>query len=424
MNSFKRKERPLEREKTGRKRHRGKGKLSKLLKYLEKKTTETHYDVLQVSQTEKIDAIVRSYRNKAMLLHEDKISRLDQRTQDRAKEGFRRISESYHTLIDKYKRAEYDHQLLEKSFSENTTSSLTKEEAEKFSTSNLTNIFVTPKCKIIEKNLTVGPKIVFQGGIDIPVKIDKKQKCVLCKGVGSNLGTAKICPKCNGCGMVIRRICKSSLTENASEKGTSINFSQKCAKCYSTGIVRVIKGKECKNCDTKGYYIESKTLRINIPPGIPINKNTYFTLKDQGNEEIHKQPGDVRICVNVEWNQNFVVVRKDIHIILNISLYDSICGFTYKRDWFGTELMVSSNGNDSGPINSGEFICIENTGLPEYKPNITPDQYKTIQRGNLYVQFHVQMPKFVSKEDKQIFKILLKKTSKDPKIEKVNQNET
>ena len=69
-------------------------------------STETYYDILQISQTSSQDEIKKAYRKLSLLNHPDKTNNDDVKT---AK--FKKINEAYDTLGDEKARSEYDNTL-------------------------------------------------------------------------------------------------------------------------------------------------------------------------------------------------------------------------------------------------------------------------------------------------------------------------
>jgi curved DNA-binding protein CbpA len=73
--------------------------------------TESHYQILGVSENSRENEIKKAYRRLASLYHPDKVEHLGPRLKELAGEELRKLNESKSVLLDKTLRAQYDMEL-------------------------------------------------------------------------------------------------------------------------------------------------------------------------------------------------------------------------------------------------------------------------------------------------------------------------
>ena len=134
---------------------------------------------------------------------------------------------------------------------------------------------------------------------------------------------------------------------------------------------------------------ENETIYVTIPQGI--DDNEMIILRDKGNVLNENVKGDVKIFVKITNESIFKRSGLDLIVEKNISLKESLCGFTYEIDY----------------LNGKSYTLINNKG------NIIPPEYKKIypnmgltrgeHKGNMVIHFHVEFPEKLT--DDQIAKL-------------------
>ena len=90
-------------------------------------------------------------------------------------------------------------------------------------------------------------------GGQISVTIEKAERCTTCHGSGAKPGTSPVtCPRCEGRGI------------DAQSQGF-FSISQPCPQCGGAGQ---IVEHPCPTCRGSGLTQQSKTYKVNIPPGV------------------------------------------------------------------------------------------------------------------------------------------------------------
>lgn len=135
---------------------------------------------------------------------------------------------------------------------------------------------------------------------------------------------------------------------------------------------------------------EKETIYVTVPQGI--DDNEMIVLRDKGNVLNENVKGDVKIFVKIKNESGFKRSGLDLILEKNISLKESLCGFTFEINYINGKSYTLNN-------NKGNIIP------PEYK-KIYPGMGLTRgeHKGNMIIHFHVQFPEKLSEE--QINKLI------------------
>ena len=157
---------------------------------------------------------------------------------------------------------------------------------------------------------------------------------------------------------------------------------QPCRKCRGEGQ---IVEKPCKKCN-RGKVKGTKHMSFQLPPGID---NGDYVIQGEGESIPNGANGDLIVRVRVEDHPQFRRDGIDIYCDANISMYDAT---------LGTEIQVIT-------LEESEKITIESGTQPnailKLKGKGLPRQ-NSERRGDQYVRIVVEIPKKISKEQKNI----------------------
>lgn len=129
---------------------------------------------------------------------------------------------------------------------------------------------------------------------------------------------------------------------------------------------------------------EKETVYLDIGQGV--DDNETFVIPDKGNVINDNCKGDVKIIVKVQNNTEFKRIGLDLTLEKEITLKESLCGFTFDFKYINGKSYTLNN-------NGGNII------EPEYKKIIPEMGLKREGRtGNLIVQFHVKFPEKLTEE--------------------------
>jgi DnaJ-class molecular chaperone len=123
---------------------------------------------------------------------------------------------------------------------------------------------------------------------------------------------------------------------------------------------------------------EKETIYVDIPQGI--DDNEILILRDRGNVISDNCKGDIKINILVQNNTAFKRAGLDLILDKNISLKESLCGFSFELNYINGKSYTLNN-------NKGSIVP------PEYK-KIYPDMglKRGDHKGNMIINFHVDFP--------------------------------
>ena len=354
-----------------------------------------YYEVIGVSKTASAEEIKQQYRKLALKFHPDKNKSSD------AQEHFKEISEAYAVLSDSSKRQLYDqhgHAGVDGQYS--------TEDIFRGAGGNFNDIFqdlfgrrggTGSGFDSIFENLFGGGG--FSGGFQrqrgrdllhetsitlddvlhgkkLELDINKNVNCPDCNGTGCSPGSSKItCNDCNGQGQV--RVSR--------DMGFSTFVTvQPCPKCSGRGQVFEKPCKKCKLGMIKGI----KHISFDLPPGID---DGDYVVRDEGESIPDGKNGDLIVRVRVSQHPKFKRDGSDLFYDLNISMFDAA---------LGNEINVPTLENpEKIKIEQGSqpdtILKLKGKGLPRLNSR---------GKGDQFVRLIVNIPKKLSKEQKNILK--------------------
>ncbi len=210
--------------------------------------------------------------------------------------------------------------------------------------------------------------------------LQKYVVCQRCEGSGAEPGTEiKECPTCEGQGTV-QEVRKTFL-------GT-IAHTTLCPQCQGQGQ----KPKEpCNVCGGEGRIKEKDEIRVGIPAGV--DHNQMLKLQGQGNAGKRKaRAGDLYVRVFIKKHPRFE--RRGDDLYANKKIPFSLAALGGKVDiktlGDGTIELKVPRGTASGKV-----FRISGKGIPHFKRG---------GRGNLYLKLKVDIPKRLSRKQKELVK--------------------
>ena len=228
-------------------------------------------------------------------------------------------------------------------------------------------------------------------GTDKKISFSTMVACDGCNGTGSaDGGQVDVCSTCHGQGVV------------RMQHGFFV-IEQACPACQGQG--KIIKNP-CKKCHSHGRINDKKTLQVNIPAGV--ENGTRIRLAGEGEAGMRGgHNGDLYIFVSVSTHPLFRNEGADLHCRLPISVTTAI---------LGGEVEVPTI--DGGAINlkipagtqSGDKFRIKDKGM---------SKVRSTSKGDMYVHAFVEIPKSLTKKQKEMVEELKKEFGDDtPSSEK------
>jgi molecular chaperone DnaJ len=226
--------------------------------------------------------------------------------------------------------------------------------------------------------------------------------CSDCDGMGTNnKSTPGKCPKCNGTGQ-----------EFIQHGG--FGMARPCSQCHGEGFF-IPGDKRCKKCQGRRLIRKLDTVDVPIPKGV--DSMVQLRLAGKGDAPVMgKGPfGDLYIAVNILPHPVFKREKNDVHVHVTLPLTKAILG-----------------GKVTIPTVDGDFEMDLHAGIqPEEKKILRARGLyimDTNVRGDEWIHFKVEIPKHLTKKQKEILKSFQeeeekkKGTKKNPSSTKKDQH--
>ncbi len=353
-----------------------------------------YYEVLGVDKSVSEDDLKKAYRKAAKKYHPD-LNPGDAQ----AEKSFKEVNEAYEVLSDKEKRSRYDqfgHAGVDPNFGAGGYGGGGFGGGFTGDFGDLGDIFSSffgggfggssrrsnPNAPRRGNDTAASVTISFEEaakGCTKTVNVTKIDNCKDCGGSGAKKGTtAKTCPVCHGSGQV------------AATQRTPfgvIQTQQVCNHCHGSG--KIIEDP-CDTCKGKGRIRHTVEQTVEIPAGI--DDGQVISLRGAGDSGINGGPsGDLRINVNVR-----------PHPIFERDGYDVYCEIpiTFTQAALGAEITVPTlDGKVKFTIHEGtqpgDEFKLRGKGIQRLRYS---------GRGDQYVKITVEVPKNLSKAQKEKLK--------------------
>lgn len=209
------------------------------------------------------------------------------------------------------------------------------------------------------------------------IEIDKNVSCVTCKGTGAKPGTRPTkCDYCNGKGQVV-------------QSQGFFRVQTTCPACRGQGDV--VRDK-CVDCRGTRVVSRSSKLEVKVPAGI--DNGMQLCLRGEGEPGEGGGPaGDLYVDVRVKPHPLFE--RNGKHLTCEVPI-------TFAQAALGTELdipILTGKHHIAVPAGTqpGEILRLRGQGMPDVQGG---------PRGDLHVQFEVEVPKKLSKKQEELLRQL------------------
>lgn len=285
----------------------------------------SHYATLGVSRNARPVEIKAAYRKLCLATHPDK-------TGGGSGEEFAKISEAYQVLSDPQKRLQYDNpplidvDLLSHLFRRRRGD----DDVPVSNTSSSTH------------RITLALEDFYSGKI-CKFAISRKVKCPECGGNGGKSRNVVSCLACNGRGARV-----------SGRGGFGTVSMQMCMQCRGEGT-RTVYGKSCRKCKTLGVVRERLVAEAKFEPGA--HPGDRVILKGFGDFE----KGDVVVVAVEKSHQSFERDGDILKCVLNISLKQSLCGFSKSITHLDGRVLEISCPDVTPP---GKKIVVPGEGIP------------------------------------------------------------
>lgn len=334
-----------------------------------------YYQTLGVNRDDDINTIKKAYRGLAMKFHPDRNP-----NNPKAEEKFKEVNEAWGILGDENKRKAYD-QFGHNAF-QNGGDGFNHQN---FSGANFSDIFDSffnqnthqgrqaQPGNDLRYQVTLSLEEAFSGK-EINIRIVTAITCTSCDGSGAKAGSSSTtCASCGGRGNV--RMQQGFFT-----------VEQTCRDCGGEG--RKIKNP-CSSCRGTGRTNGKKNLSAKIPKGV--NSGTRIRISGEGEAGMRGAPsGDLYIFVAVKPHTLFTRKDDDIYLKLPIPLTVACLGGMLEVptiDGGRVEINIPEG------TQTGTKFRVRGRGM---------SVLQTTRRGNMYVDVKPEIPKNLTKQQKDL----------------------
>ena len=369
-----------------------------------------YYEVLGVSKNASEDEIKKAYRKLAKQYHPDVNKAPD------AEAKFKEINEAYEVLSDPQKKVTYDqfgHAGMD-GFSQGFSggfggmnmddlgdifSSFMGGMGSGFSGFNFGGNSSRRTGPMKGENRYMSMEIDFLDavhGVDKLVNLTVDKMCTYCDGSGAaSKSDIETCKTCRGSGRVMR--------QSRTPFGV-IQQQTVCPDCHGTG--KRVK-KICPHCGGSGYNTVKEQVEVSIPAGI--SSGQQVRLAGYGERGENGGPnGDLYIEIRVRAHKYFRREGNNIHISVPISALDATLGTTVDIPTaHGDVEMTIPAGTQPG-----QQLRLKGYGIKDLRTGNIGDQYVEVQ---------VEIPKKLSREEKELYEKLANR-KKESVFERFKKN--
>lgn len=356
---------------------------------------KNYYEILGVDKNVNADELKLAYRKLAKKYHPDMYVSASEQEKKDAEAKFKDINHAYEVLSDPQKRAAYDTY-----GDENGPQPGADGFGSGFSSGgfgfDMDDIFSSifsgfgggstrsqrANAPQRGQDILIGITISFEEaafGTQKTVSVKRVENCSDCKGTGAKDGTAfKVCSQCKGSGRVT--MTQRTPFGQVSTQGV-------CPTCHGTG--KIITEK-CPKCGGIGHFEKVQDVKVNIPAGI--DQGQRIRYENEGHAGSNGgEKGSLYVEVRVAPHKLFVRNGFDIMLEVPVSIVDATLGTTISvPTLYGNKDVKIPEGTQSGTV-----FTIKNYGIKKLKGT---------GKGDMFVKVVVEVPKSVSKEQKEFLK--------------------
>ena len=232
-------------------------------------------------------------------------------------------------------------------------------------------------------------------GVTKTIAITVDKKCQHCDGTGAaSKADIETCPTCRGSGVTMRQ----TRTPFGVMQSQGV-----CPDCGGTG--KHIK-KKCTHCNGTGYNSVKEQVEVKVPAGI--SSGQQIRVQGYGERGENGGPnGDLYIEIRVRPHKYFVRDDNDIYIKVPITSVEATLGTTIDvpTPYGDVELTIPAGTQPNSKLR------IKGYGVKDLRSN---------QKGNMYVEVEVTIPKRLSREEKELYEQL--STKKENIFEKFKKS--
>lgn len=341
-----------------------------------------YYKILGVEKNASQDEIKKAYRNMAKKYHPD--LHPDDTV---AAEKFKECNEAYSVVGDPDKRKRYDRGEMDFQGG-GAGSGFNPFGGGGFSATGFDDIFDIfsgfgfggnrQKRQAVGSDIQYSLNLTFMEsalGCTKSINFSRVEKCPTCKGSGAKDSShVKTCDKCQGSGQM--RYTQNTLFGQQVVVG-------ECDKCHGSGKIVT---ENCKSCGGKGLVNKNKVIKVNIPAGV--EHGSVLPIENEGNAVKDGANGRLLLVLQVAKSKVFNRERNNLYVNVPVTFATAVGGGEVEIPALdGVFVHKLKEGTKNG-----ETIVFRNKGIKGFRGGT----------GDLYATMKIEVPKGISKQQKQL----------------------
>ena len=347
-----------------------------------------YYDVLGVGRDAGKRELKRAFRKLSLKYHPDKNP-----GDESAKDKFTEVAAAYETLSDPEKKRVYDQHGEEGLEELQKRGSGGGDPFDLFSQMGF-NFGGRRKRRggdderrgeDVELPLRVTLEDIYNGR-EQPYKMRKQVLCPHCRGTGAKDPDKDIkkCRRCKGKGVVIER--------HQLGPGFVQQVQTPCRDCNGKGKIVT---RKCPHCAGEKLIPGWSNLVLVIERGMPEGEKIVF--ENEADEHPDHNAGHLVFVVQTTPHARFTREGDDLRLHMRIPLLDALVGFSRDVEHLDGRTVTVTKGTVTRP---DEVLTLKGEGMPQHN-------FASI-KGDLHVQFSVEMPRHLTQDQKSGFERLLR----------------
>lgn len=246
---------------------------------------------------------------------------------------------------------------------------------------------------LVGENIEVQTNISFMDaakGVSKNINITPLVQCGTCKGDGLKSGTKRqTCKRCNGTGTRV----------HVMQQG--FQMASTCEACGGNGVT-IPRGSECGTCSGNGVVRQRKTVQVDIPGGVEDGMRLRVSGEGDApptgmsaNPSSRSTRGDLYVFIRVAPDARFSRSGADVLYNASIPLTTALLGGEVQVPTLDGEVKVRV----ATGTGTGDKITLPGMGMKKLGGRGSAS-------GDLRVEFKVNMPKYLSANQRTILEML------------------
>ncbi len=348
--------------------------------------TKDLYEVLGVGRDASDSEIKKAYRRRARELHPDV------NKSPHAEDEFKELNEAYDVLSDAQKRAQYDRFGTIPGAASGGSGYVDFEDIFGGGFGGMGDIFssffsgfgATAQKQVRKegRDMGIGLRVTLEEaarGTKKELVYDRLAACTECSatGIGPD-GTKVVCSECGGSGRVVT-VQRTFLGDMQS--------AQTCAVCNGTG--ERVEGA-CEECGGQGREPDRQRVSVEIPPGI--HDGQQLRVAEFGEAGLQgARAGDLIVTIRLQPHDHFERDGDDLHASVDIPMTTAALGGEIRIAGILSDEQVRVKIPRG--TQSGEVLRVKGFGMPRVRSD---------KRGDMQVHVNVNIPKKLSKKEREL----------------------